>query len=456
MFSFLTNKFYDVFDSLRGISKLDEESLSNFFQKVKDNLIQADVPLKVIDLLIDNLKKECIGIKISKHLKPDEYVSKKLLDNLINLLGGSNKSKKDFIYSFIFKSNKFRKNPIIISVAGLQGAGKTTLISKLANKVLGFGLKIKKESVACLSLDFDRPAAKEQLKILSESIGIDFLEYHDLKNPIDVANRFKKEQAVLKKEIIFIDVAGRLSNDKDSMMELDNIFKIISPDINLLVIDAMMGQGGIEIIEEFTKLAKFDGAIITKVDSEAGGGIVLGIVKILSLPILYSSYGEKPDEIEIFNPERAAGLILGDGDIIGMAEIASKKILKEDVEAMENAIKRGDITIDEYVKLLESIEKMGPMKNIISMAPRNIIAGGEISDENIQDVERGNKNFKAMRNSMTKKERRFPSMVIGSQSRRIRIAKGSGLQEKEIVRLLEFYNVIKGQMKMFKKMQFFM
>jgi signal recognition particle subunit SRP54 len=456
MFSFLTNKFYDVFDALRGISKLDEESLSIFFQKVKDNLIQADVPLKVIDILIDNLKKDCIGVKISKHLKADEYVSKKLFDTLIHLLGGINKTKKDFIHSFIFKSNKFNKSPIIISVAGLQGAGKTTLISKLANRILGFDFKINKADIACLSLDFDRPAAKEQLKVLSQNMGICFLEYDDVKNPIDLANKFKKDESVLNKKIIFTDVAGRLSNNKESMHELENIFKIINPDINFLVVDAMIGQSGVDIIEEFAKSIKFEGVIVTKIDSEAGCGVVLGIVSILSLPIIYSSYGEKPDEIEIFNPERAAGLILGNGDIIGMAEVASQKILKEDSQIVESAIKRGDITIDEYVKLLESIEKLGPMKNLISMVPRNMLVGGNVSDEKIQLVEKGNKNFKAMRNSMTKKERRVPTLVVENQSRRMRISRGSGLSEKEVVILLEFYNAIKGQMKMMKKMPFFM
>jgi signal recognition particle subunit SRP54 len=455
MFSYLSNKLEKVVDYLKGVEHITDETMNKAISSIEDALLESDVPNSAIESFIEDLKKRCIGTKISKKLKADEFVSKQLYDVLVDSLGGINQSKKDFIHSKYDEHKKRSKFPFAISLAGLQGAGKTTAIGKLIYHLKNKDcFKILEKDIAVISLDYVRPAAREQLMILAEQNNVDFFEFEDTKDISEYINKAFSRANELSKKILIFDTAGRTSLNKEMIQELNIIWKQISPNAAFLVIDSMSGQKGFDIAKAFSQGISFGGVIATKMDSDSPGGVMLGLSRDLKLPILYASTGEKSDEFEIFNPVQVARRILGIGDFLSLAEIAREKIVQSEEEIIKSAFKSGDLTIDQYIKVLKMIEKMGPLKKVLSMMPRQMM-NQQISNEQLDFLETSSKNFRYMCDSMNKKEKRSPDLVYMNPSRKRRIACGSGVSEKNIELLLKQYRLMKEQMKGLSKFSSF-
>jgi signal recognition particle subunit SRP54 len=432
MFSFLTNKLYKIYDLMKGVNSLDEDALEKFCIIIKDNLIEADVPLSVIEKITDDLRKRVIGVKINRNIKPGEYLAREFYSVILHLLQNNNKEgvRKEIIKNFVLESKKSKK-PFLLFVVGLQGAGKTTTIGKIIHSILHHNpkLSIVESDLAVVSLDFDRPAAREQLRLVAKSMKIESIIIDGVANAVDGARKLYNmiSSQEVKKKIIIVDTAGRLAIDSAMMLELKEIYQILTPQEIFLIIDNMISQEGVSIAQSFVKTIPCSGCIVTKVDSDAPGGIILGLTTLLSLPILYVTTGEKPSDIKLFDPVTTAKRLIGMGEIFELVKMAERKIAKVEEDAIKESIKKGDINIDDFIKILDAINKMGPMKQIFSMLPKNILGNIEISNDKMSEVEKFNKYIIVLSQSMTKKERSFPNILQQSEQRKVRIAKGAGI-----------------------------
>jgi signal recognition particle subunit SRP54 len=455
MFSYLSNKLEKIVDYLKGVENITDESMQKVISSIQDALLESDVPNSAIESFINDLKERCIDTKISKKLKADEFVSKQLYDVLVDSLGGINQGKKDYLHAKYEEAKKSGQNPFIISLAGLQGVGKTTAIGKLIYHIKNKNyFNISEKDIAVVSLDYVRPAAREQLQVLSNQNNVDFFEFKDSKDIFEYIDKAKSKANQLSKKILIADTAGRTSLNENMISELEKIWKQLSPNVGFLVIDSMSGQRGLDIARTFSKNILFNGVIATKMDSDSPGGIMLGLSRDLKLSILYASTGEKAEEFEIFNPIRVARRILGIGDFLSLAEIAREKIVQSEEEIIKTAFKSGDLTIDQYIKVLNMIEKMGPLKKVLSMMPRQMM-NQQINDSQLAFLETSSKNFRFMCDSMNNKEKKSPDLVYINALRKKRIAHGSGLTEKTIELLLKQYRVMKEQMKGLSKFSSF-
>lgn len=454
MFSFLTNKLYKVYDLVRGVSSLQEEHLVIFFEEIKKNLIEADVPLSVINTIIEDIKKRVTGVKTQRNIKPGEYLAREFYNIILHLLqSNKEKGKKDILKNLIIESKKAKK-PFLIFMVGLQGAGKTTTIGKILNTILEIGKKlgITADDLGVVSLDYDRPAAHEQLKIVADKLHVQSIALENVNNAVTAAHALKKKMIEEKKhqKIIIVDTAGRLAIDQKMMQELKEVYTILNPHESFLVLDIMMSQEGIEIAKTFFNTIKCSGIIITKVDSDAPGGIILGIVSFLSLPIVYITTGEKFYDIKIFDPESTTKRLLGMGELAELAKSAEKKIVENEKKVQES-IKKGDVNFDDFINIMKMINSMGPMKHIISMLPRDMLGGVEVSTKQINDLSELNKKIFIMSTSMTKKERINPTLLSENNTRIIRVANGSGLHCDDIKQCLKFFFTLKDALKTYKR-----
>jgi len=448
MFSFLSKKFGQLFDALKGIKTLNEKNVLLILQKAKEILIDADVPVEIIEEFLKNLKDGCLDVKLPSSIDVSEYVSKKIYDDLLSILSlPSIKVKKGDHLCDLVKLNE--NNLLVIMLIGLQGAGKTTTVGKVVAKLIGSGA-VKKDKVVVASIDFKRPAALQQLSIVGKNAGVDVYEsknfFSDPKiSAVEEALLFKKRAEEDEKKVLIIDSAGRISLDEELMNELSGIKNLIPSIVNILIVDSMMGQGGLSIAESFAAAVPCSGVILTKVDSDAPCGIALGLTKSLKLPLWYMTRGEKNDEMDLFNPVRVVRRILGMGDFLALAEMAQKKIVENDEFMIKQAVKRGDISIDEFVRFIKMIQNFGPLKNMFSALPRNYY-DEKIDDGKLNKIEQMHKKFVFMRDSMTKKERRA-CVLLDDQHRKLRIMKGAGITSDDYDDLLRMYKQIKERMK---------
>lgn len=443
MFSFLTNKLYGIYEKMKGITVLDESTLTPFFAMIKNNLIEADVALDVIEKIIENLKKRIFGVKISKNILAGEYLAKEFYTVILHLLqSNQNNSKKEFLYHFINESKQSKK-PFLIFLVGLQGAGKTTTAAKIIHLILEYKKQthIQSKDLGVISLDYDRPAAAEQLKLVAESCGIDYIKTDKTKDAISAANILKEscQKNEMQKKIIIVDTAGRLSIDTAMMKELKEVYTILKPKEIFLIIDTMISQEGINVARSFSETVPCSGCIITKVDSEAPGGIILGVTSLLSLPILYLTFGEKPSDIKQFDPVIATKKLIGMGEIVSLMKSAEAKMAKEEEKILEDAFKRGDITVDEFTKIINVLGKMGPLKHIFSMIPRSMIGGMEVDNSTFSQIEIFHKTIMVLACSMTKKEKNVPTLLLNNNQRIKRISKGSGISVQQVEQSLNLF-----------------
>lgn len=440
MFDFLSDKFSSVFSSLTGQAQLTEKNIDEAMLKIKEALLQADVPYDLVEKFSQDVSKAAVGQRVIKSVKPSEQFMKLVHDEMLKFLGGQYLQES---FTFVI--------PSVVMVMGLQGSGKTTTLGKLATFIQSQAAKRnKKRKILCASVDFYRPAAIDQLEILAKQVGADFYRA-SATNPTQAASEimhYFKQHAY---EVLLFDTAGRLHVDQAMMAELQAVHAIVKPKYNFLVLDAMTGQESLTVAFSFEKALGFDYAILSKMDSDARGGAAFSFRYALKKPILFMGTGEKLDNLEIFRPERIANRMLGMGDILTLIENAESKIQKSEQERLEKSFKSGVITLDDFAGQLSMMNKMGSLASLMKYLPG--MGSMAISQADLEKGEIELKRFRAIMSSMTKKERLVPAIL--DNSRKLRIAKGAGVQVVDVNNLLQRFEQSKQFVKLFKKNKFF-
>jgi len=427
MFENLGDRLQSAINKIKGYGKITEENVSEVTKEIRLALLEADVNYVVVKEFISKVKEKAMGEEVAKSLKPGEVFVKILKDELVELLGGE---KKDIYIGSSLST---------LMLVGLQGSGKTTTIAKLGN-MLRKKYNKKPLLVAC---DVYRPAAIEQLKQLGKELNIEVYS-EDTKKPVEIAINAVKYAKENNFNYVLIDTAGRLHIDEVLMDELININNSVNPNEVLLVVDSMMGQDAINVIEGFNSKLPLSGAILTKLDGDTRGGAALSIRHLTNIPIKFIGVSEKLDGIEEFYPERMATRILGMGDIMSMIEKAESVI--DEKTALETAkkLQKGKFDLEDFLKQMEQMKKLGPLENLIKMIP----GAKKMGLNNVQVNPKDMAHIEAIIKSMTPYERRNPDVL--KASRKIRIAKGSGRKVEEVNRLLKQFEQMKIMMKQFK------
>lgn len=432
MFGYLSGKMIDLFNSLGGSSKLSDKEISKAAETVQDALIGADVPLKIVKELSDAVSFELKDVQTKSSVKLVDRVQTILFKKLEALLGGS---EGGVVFDFKSKST--------ILVAGLQGAGKTTSIAKIAT----FLQKNNNASkILVTSLDFVRPAAVDQLRILASKVGVDFVE------PVfgDYLATISKSKQMFKSgdyQFLIVDTPGRLHVDSALMTELQNIVVTLQPEYKLLVIDSMIGQESLKVARSFEDVLDISGAILSKSDSDSKGGVALSLFSEVKKPVLFLGTGERVVDFERFIPSRIAARMLGSGDIQTLVEKIDKQISAESRKNSEEISKRflaGEFTFSDFLAQMEMMSSFGSLQKIVSYVP----GFGKISQEQVLQAEKEMKKLRAIICSMTEKERNFPSIL--NLSRKQRIAKGAGVSEADVNQLLNKFEECKRFAKLMK------
>lgn len=431
VFEGLANKLQQTFKKLRGRGKLGEADVAEAMREVRMALLEADVNFKVVKDFVAKVKERAVGQEILESLTPAQHVIKIVNEELTALMGGTQ--------SRITISSR---PPTVIMLVGLQGAGKTTTAGKLAR------LMIKQSKRPLLvAADIYRPAAVKQLQVLGQQLEIPVFAMEN-ENPVTIARKAIEHANAYARDMVIIDTAGRLHINEELMGELKAIKQNVKPHEILLVVDAMTGQDAVTVAEAFNADLGLDGIIMTKLDGDARGGAALSVKAVTGCPIKFAGMGEKLDALEPFHPDRMASRILGMGDVLSLIEKAESSINLEEAQAMEKKLRKENFTLDDFLEQLQQVKKLGPLDQILGMLP------GMGNLKKLKDVEIDENQLKfteAIIRSMTKKERRDPSILNGS--RRKRIALGSGTRVQDVNRLLKQFDEAKKMMKRFQDMQ---
>ena len=427
MFENLGDRLQNAINKIKGYGKITEENISEISREIRLALLEADVNYQVVKEFINNVKEKALGEEVAKSLKPGEMFVKIVKDELVDLLGGE---KKDL---------NINGNPSILMLVGLQGSGKTTTIGKLGNLLR----KKYKKNPLLVACDVYRPAAIDQLKQLGKELNITVYS-EEIKDPVTISKNALKFAKENNYDYVLIDTAGRLHIDESLMQELQNINSEIKPQEVLLVIDSMIGQDAVNVINGFNEKLPLTGAILTKLDGDTRGGAALSIRHLTNVPIKFIGVSEKLDGLEEFYPERMATRILGMGDIMTMLEKAESVIDQDEALRAAKKMQKGNFDLEDFLGQLKQIKKLGPLENIMKMLPGvpKEVKNAKIDPKDLAHVE-------AIIQSMTKEERRNPSIL--KASRKIRIAKGSARSVEEVNRLLKQFEQMKMMMKQFNK-----
>lgn len=421
----LGSRFQEIFKKVRGHGKLSESNIKDTLKEVKMSLLEADVNYKVVKDFTAKIQEKAIGTDVLKGINPGQQFIKIVNDELVELLGGTNA-----------RLTKGVRNPTVLMLAGLQGAGKTTFAAKLGNY-----LKKQGEKVLMVGADVYRPAAIKQLQVLGEQTGIEVYSEENHQDAVGICERGLAKAKELGSTYMIIDTAGRLHIDEKLMDELKEIKRLTRPQEILLVVDAMIGQDAVNLAESFNNVLNIDGVVLTKLDGDTRGGAALSIKAVVGKPIKFVGVGEKIDDIELFHPERLVSRILGMGDVVSLVEKAQSAIDEEDAKSLEEKIRTQKFDLDDFLKQLQNIKKLGSLGSILKMIP----GMGQIGD--LAPAEKEMKKVEAIIQSMTKEERKKPEIL--KASRKQRIAKGSGTEVADINRLLKQFEQMKAMMKMF-------
>lgn len=432
MFGKLTDNIGSIFDKLRGKGILREDDVNAAMREIRIALLEADVALPVVKDFIEKVKTKALGEEVLKSITPAQMIIKIVNDELAETLGKPEESELNLNVAA----------PAVILFAGLQGSGKTTSCGKIA----GWLKRKMNKKVLVASLDIYRPAAQRQLEILAKQIGVDNLEIIEGQKPIEITKRALHEAKIGAYDVLMLDTAGRLHIDEELMGELKQVRDIANPIETLLATDAMTGQDAVNIAREFNEKIGITGIVLTRMDGDARGGAALSMRYITGKPIKFVGIGEKPTEIDVFNPERVAGRILGMGDIVALVEKAREGIDQEEAEKMAQKVQKGNFDLNDLKKQIKSIEKMGGFSSMMGLIPGLSKFKDKVEEANID-----NKVLKrqiAIIDSMTKQERKFPKLL--KASRKVRVAKGSGTTVQEINQLLKQFEQMQKAMKQFK------
>ena len=427
-FDSLSDKLQNVFKKLRGKGALTEGDVREAMKEVKRALLEADVNFKVVKNFTNTVTEKAIGEEVMKGLNPGQMVIKIVRDELVNLMGAENAELK------LRPSNEMT----IIMMCGLQGAGKTTTAAKLAGQ-----LKNRGKRPLLVACDVYRPAAIKQLEINGEKVGVPVFQMGIEHRPIDIVRAAIKHADKNEINLLIVDTAGRLHVDDDMMEELEEIKNNIDIAYTLLTVDSMTGQDAVNVAETFNNRIGVDGVVLTKLDGDTRGGAALSIKAVTGKPIMFAGMGEKLTDLEPFYPDRMASRILGMGDIESLIEKAQESIDEEQAKAMEENLRKGTFTYNDFLDQMEQMNKMGSLTDILGMLPGNVskqMKGVEIDDSMMTKP-------KAIIQSMTPEEREKPSLM--NISRKHRIAKGCGLDISEVNRFIKQFEEMQ---KMMKKM----
>lgn len=437
MFDFLSKKFSSLFNALSGKSVLTQANLDETLIKLHEALLEADVPLQVVADFVAELKDEVIGKKVLGALKPTEQFMHIVYEKMVQFLGGN---QSDTGFSF--------QVPATILMMGLQGAGKTTTIGKLAKYIKDQAEKRgKTRRILVASVDFYRPAAVEQLEVVAGVAGVDFYRANN-KNPVLAAQEIAMYAQTNGYEMLFLDTAGRLHVDTQLLGELGQINRALKPKYAFLVLDAMTGQESLKVAHAFHEIIPFTGSILTKMDSDTRSGAAFAFKYVIKKPILFVATGEKIDDLELFYPDRIARRILGMGDVATLLEKAESKIKASEQERVARSMMSGSMTLEDFAEQLTMVGAMGSVSSIAKYLPG--MPGLELTPDMIEKGEKDIKRFTAIIRSMTKKERLSPKILDGS--RKLRIAKGAGVTSADVNQLLSRFEESQQFAKMIKKM----
>ena len=425
MFENLSDRLQNVMHNIKGYGKITEDNINEMMREIRLSLLEADVNYKVVKEFTNKVKEKALGTDVNSKLSPGEEFVKIVRDELTELLGG----EKEELFT--------DKYPTITMLVGLQGSGKTTTIGKLAN-YLRKNYKKKPLLVAC---DVYRPAAIDQIKQLGKELNIEVYE-EGKKEPLEIVKNALEYAKENNFNYILIDTAGRLQIDEKLMEELVEIEDLAKPDETILVIDAMMGQDAINVINGFNDKLHLTGVILTKMDGDTRGGVALSARYLTNVPIKFIGISEKMDGLSEFYPDRIASRILGMGDILSIVDKVSSEIDEKDAENLVKKMTKGNFDLEDFLKQLKQIKKLGPLENLVKLLP----GAKKMGLNNVKIDPKKMAHTEAIVLSMTKEERQNPSIL--KASRKQRIAKGSGTTVTEVNQLLNQFEEMKKMMKM--------
>ena len=424
MFEFLGDRLTSAIKNIKGMGKITEENISDAMREIRMALLEADVNYEIVKEFTNNVKEKALGLDVSKSLKPDEVFIKLIKDELVSLLGNE--------ASYL----EVNKQPTLLMLVGLQGSGKTTTAGKLAN----FLRKKYNKKPLLVACDIYRPAAIDQLKQIGKEINIPVFSKDNsvVTEIIADALVYAKENSL---DYIIIDTAGRLQIDEKLMNELKEVEEKFSVDEKILVIDSMMGQDAINVITGFNDNLNLTGCILTKMDSTSKGGVALCVRHLTNVPIKFVGDSEKMDGLSTFDPERMASRILDMGDILSIAEKAEGLMSEEEAKMQASKMMKGKFDFEDFLKTMNQIKKLGPLENMLKLIPGARKMGLNEININPKDMA----HVEAIILSMTPYERRHPEVL--KASRKIRIAKGSGMKVEDVNRLINQFEQMKQMMK---------
>ncbi len=425
MFENLSDKLDKAFSVLKGHGKITEINIAETLKEVRRALLDADVSFKTAKQFTKTVKDKALGQNVLTSLQPGQVMVKIVHDELAALMGGDTSELK------------INTGLTVVLMAGLQGSGKTTFSGKLANF-----LKTKKnKNILLVACDVYRPAAIDQLTVLSEQVGVDIYKNTESKDPIAIAKASIEHAKSNGHNVVIIDTAGRLAIDEQMMNEISSIKNAVNPDETLFVVDSMTGQDAVNTAKAFNDKLDFDGVILTKLDGDTRGGAALTIKTVVDKPIKFVGTGEKMEALDVFHPSRMADRILGMGDVVSLVERAQEQFNEEEARKLQKKIAKDQFDFNDFLAQIDQIKKMGNVKDLIGMIPgmNKAVKDVDIDDDAFKGIE-------AIISSMTPKERENPSIINGS--RRRRIAQGSGTTIAEVNKLMKQFNDMVKMMKM--------
>jgi signal recognition particle subunit SRP54 len=432
MFENLTNKFEEIFSSLKKAPSLSESQVDEGLRKIRQALLEADVALPVTKKLIENIKPKAIDKELIRSTTPGQMIVKVVFDEIVKILGDTKS-----------ELNLNAVPPACFMLVGLQGSGKTTTAAKLAKYLE----KNNKKKSLLVSLDVYRPAAQDQLNILGEKNSIQTLPIVKNQMPLDIAKRALNAASLSGVDIIIFDTAGRTQIDFAMMNEIKEVKSLINPIETILIADSLTGQVAVNIAQEFKKTVDLTGIILTRVDGDGRGGAALSMKSSTNIPIKFMGTGEKIDQLDVFHPDRIANRILGMGDIVSLVEKASQDLDQEKIKEAEENLRSGSFSMEDYLNQLRQMKKMGGMEGVLSMLPGVSKIKKQMDSANID--ESIIKINEAIILSMTKQERLNPKII--NSSRKKRISSGSGADAGTINKLLKQFKMMTNMMKKMSK-----
>ncbi len=430
MFDNLSERLERSFKILKGEGRITEINIAETVKDIRKALLEADVNYKTAKQFTDRVKEKALGQDVITAVRPGQLMVKITHDELADLMGGE------------AQEINLKGTPAVILMSGLQGSGKTTFASKLANY-----LQTKKgKRVMLVACDVYRPAAIEQLRVLGEQINAKVYTEETEQNPVKKAQNAIAEARKYGYDVVIVDTAGRLAVDEQMMQEIAAIKQTIQPSETLFVVDAMTGQDAVNTAKEFNDRIDFDGVVLTKLDGDARGGAALSIRSVVDKPIKFIGTGEKMDALDVFHPARMADRILGMGDVVSLVERAQEQFNEEEARRISKRIAKNQFDFNDFLTQLNQIKKMGSMKDLMGMIPGmdKALKGVEVSDDAFKPIE-------AIIGSMTPEERANPSLLNGS--RKERIARGSGTSIVEVNRFLKQFDQTSKMMKKVQQMR---